>query len=236
MMREDDLLGKKLLVVTAHPDDESYMVSGLIMKNRKRGGATVLVCATVGEKGASHLKRPITPVVLKRLRRQELIKVSKFLGIDKLHILGLPDGGVAGRQTEFYRRVLPIARQYRPDFVFSYGEDGISGHHDHVTAGRVARRVAHALKTPFVSWTLPPGAIGKALRWIKLRRKNPHYQDDKRMVHRRPNLIVPIARGVKLKSLRFHASQLDARDPFKHFPKSLVKAFISAEYFVVSGE
>src|SRR5690348_2896721 len=40
-----------LLVVMAHPDDESMGTGGIILRHTRNGIATHLVCATYGEKG-----------------------------------------------------------------------------------------------------------------------------------------------------------------------------------------
>jgi len=60
-MPEAVFLGSKILVFTAHPDDESYLAAGTIYENTRRGGKTFLVCATGGELGSAHLKKPISP-------------------------------------------------------------------------------------------------------------------------------------------------------------------------------
>ena len=40
-----------LLVVMAHPDDESMGTGGLILRHTRAGVPTHLICATYGEKG-----------------------------------------------------------------------------------------------------------------------------------------------------------------------------------------
>ena len=55
-----NFLGKRILVLTAHPDDEGYAMAGSIYKNYALGGSVFLLCATYGEKGMSHLKRPVS--------------------------------------------------------------------------------------------------------------------------------------------------------------------------------
>jgi len=53
-------LGKRLLVVTAHPDDESFLASGTMLANANAGGNNFVFCATLGERGKSHLEQAVT--------------------------------------------------------------------------------------------------------------------------------------------------------------------------------
>ncbi len=46
-------LGKKIFMITAHPEDESYVAAGTLHKNIEAGGGNALVCATPGPSGTS---------------------------------------------------------------------------------------------------------------------------------------------------------------------------------------
>src|SRR5262249_20573786 len=85
------ILGKKILFVTAHPDDESYLAAGTMLKNYAAGGTNFVACATFGEKGKSHMKTKVTASQLKLVREKELMTVSKFLNVHTLLMAGLPD-------------------------------------------------------------------------------------------------------------------------------------------------
>src|ERR1041384_721777 len=138
----NDILGKKILFVTAHPDDESYAAAGTILKNHEAGGTSYIACATFGEKGKSHIKRKATSRQMKLLRKKELLAASKYLKVAALLTPGLPDAGLRekSKQDAFFRKLLPFAEKYRPDYMISFGADGISGHMDHIAAGKVAKR------------------------------------------------------------------------------------------------
>jgi len=47
-----DFLGKTLLFVVAHPDDESFTSAGTMWQNRLAGGKNYIICATYGKKAA----------------------------------------------------------------------------------------------------------------------------------------------------------------------------------------
>ena len=71
-----NFLGKKILVITAHPDDESFFAAGTIYKNQRLGGKTFLICGTAGEKGSGHLKKKLTEKQLAAMRKKELANSS----------------------------------------------------------------------------------------------------------------------------------------------------------------
>ncbi len=223
------LLGKKILVLTAHPDDEAYASAGTLHLNRKMGGTNYLICATLGERGSSHLKRRITSAELKKIRKQELIRAAKFLGVSKLLILNFPDGKVDKHKKILLGKVADVAFKYRPDFIMSFGPDGISGHRDHIAVGEIARQVARGLKTKLAVFTLPPKFKRQAEKWLLARRRAPHYK--KGIAFANPDLRVKIDPEIKKRALRFHASQMDDENVFSGFPKYAVRELLRYEYF-----
>lgn len=227
---QKDFLGRKILVITAHPDDESYVSAGTIYKNFQKGGWTVLICGSYGERGTSHMKKIPAVPTMKKIRHAELLQASKVLHIAPVHILGLPDGHLNKHLSNFFKKSVALAKRYAPQVVISFGPDGISGHHDHIAAGKVARQVAQTLRLPFYSFTLPPAVATNALTWLKHRRKASHYANT---IHfKKPSLKIPINRQVKLRALRSHVSQMDNKNAFTGFPPFAVQALLKTEYFV----
>ncbi len=175
MKRLGLVLGKNLLVITAHPDDESYLAGGTIYQNCKAGGKTTLICASQGEKGTSKLKKPVAPQALKALRRKELTAAAKIIGVHKLIHLDFPDGAIAAHQKELFKQCLKATEKSRPDLVISFNEYGSNGHHDHIAVGKVASQLAKKLKVPFAASTFSPKVAGNILNWMRRRRKAKHY-------------------------------------------------------------
>ena len=103
---KSSFLGKHILVITSHPDDESFLCAGTIYKNFEAGGKTYLACATLGENGMLHLRRPIAKKVLKSSRKKELQLAAKFLHISKLYSFNFPDGGLRKKEKEYYDECL----------------------------------------------------------------------------------------------------------------------------------
>ncbi len=58
---------------------------------------------------------------------------------DRHEFLRYPDGGVADAPfDELVERIAAILREERPDVVITFGPEGVTGHADHITAGRAA--------------------------------------------------------------------------------------------------
>src|SRR5690242_291644 len=86
---------QSLLLVHAHPDDESILTGGLILRARDAGHRVVLVTCTGGEEGEIHnLDEAVRPR-LAAVREGELRAACAVLGVDRLVTLGYRDSGMA---------------------------------------------------------------------------------------------------------------------------------------------
>jgi LmbE family N-acetylglucosaminyl deacetylase len=228
------ILGQKILFVTAHPDDESYMAAGTMRRNDAAGGRSYVACATFGERGRSHIKGKVTKRELRMVRKKELRAASRFLRVSALLTPGLPDTemGEARHREAFYEKLLVFAQKHHPDLVIGFGTDGISGHVDHIAVGRVARRVAGKLKVPFLAVAPPPG-FDKYLKQMKGRRRHGRYARTFKHVHH--DFRIQVDASIKLRALRFHRSQLDGGNPFSGLPPGVAKEFLNHEYFSMRG-
>ncbi|WP_051297363.1 bifunctional PIG-L family deacetylase/class I SAM-dependent methyltransferase [Brevibacterium album] len=90
----------RLIVVAAHPDDETLMAGGLLATAAGRGLRTEVVIASGGE--ASHPHSPThTPARLAGLRRHEVAEAVRVLAPGAgLHLLDLGDGRLGERGEE----------------------------------------------------------------------------------------------------------------------------------------
>lgn len=134
-----------LLVVTAHPDDESFPMGGTIAKYAAEGMRVVLVSATRGEAGISGLSAKETA----RIRETELHAAAQALGVSRLEFLDYVDGEFdRADEEQVVSRLLAIFRQEDPDVIVTFGPDGISGHPDHVAAHRFVTRAFERAALP----------------------------------------------------------------------------------------
>lgn len=124
---------KTLLAVIAHPDDESFPMGGTLAKYAAEGVRVVLVSATRGEAGIPGL----SAVETARLREAELSSAVQALGVSRLEFLGYLDGEFDRADEEaVVGKLLEIIQQEKPDTLLTFGQDGISGHPDHVAVHR----------------------------------------------------------------------------------------------------
>ena len=125
-----------MLVVLAHPDDESMGTGGLILRHTRTGVDVHLICATRGERGWAG-GSPGDSDELARIRTAELESAATALGLTGHELWDYPDGGVDGSdQAEVTERVREKISALAPAVVVGWGPDGAYGHPDHVAMGR----------------------------------------------------------------------------------------------------
>ena len=227
-------LGKRIVVFTAHPDDEG-LSAGTMYANHKAGGKTILICATYGEKGKSHLAKPVSDAALKKIRRDELRAAAKVLKIDDVVFLGLPDAALKENAKKLFEKSLPIIQKIDPEYILSFGPDGVSAHWDHITVGATARRIAKKLKIPMAAFTISDMRIAQANKKIGkdfflLRRKFGKYAGIPK--HRKGDMKIKVDVAIKRRAMRSHISQFGTGGPFSQLPKKVRDNMLAFEHFV----
>jgi LmbE family N-acetylglucosaminyl deacetylase len=135
----------KLLVVFAHPDDESFAVGGTLAKYAAEGVEVVIVSATRGEAGI----RGVDTADAAAIRASELHKAAARIGASEVRFLGYRDRTLPEIDPdEAVARLVALLRELRPQVLVTFGPDGISGHPDHVTINRWATAAFDALDGP----------------------------------------------------------------------------------------
>lgn len=143
-----------LVVLAAHPDDETLGAAGLIATAAARGIRITVVVATDGE--GSHPDSPTwSRHDLARERRAELVRAIDALAPGSvLSFLGLPDGELRDHRTSLTRlvrpaiaadragRAEPVGDPLRTLIVAPWAGDG---HRDHRVLGEVADELAREL-------------------------------------------------------------------------------------------
>jgi LmbE family N-acetylglucosaminyl deacetylase len=125
-----------LLVVMAHPDDESMGCGGLILRHTRAGIPVHLICATRGEAGWSGKPLGARKEDLAQIRTAELEEAAATLALGEVELWDYPDGGVerCDRQ-EITQRIWEQITRLRPKAVVGWGPDGAYGHPDHIAMG-----------------------------------------------------------------------------------------------------
>src|SRR5262245_54318068 len=125
-----------LLLVMAHPDDESMGVGGLVLRHTRHGIPAHLICATYGEAGWMGKPLGAKEVDLPEIRARELEEAANALALNGVELWDYPDGGVArSDHKEITERVWEQITKARPRAVGGWGPDGGYGHPDHVAMG-----------------------------------------------------------------------------------------------------
>ncbi|WP_406454422.1 N-acetyl-1-D-myo-inositol-2-amino-2-deoxy-alpha-D-glucopyranoside deacetylase [Streptomyces sp. NBC_00876] len=165
-----DLPARRLLLVHAHPDDESINNGATMARYAADGALVTLVTCTLGEEGE------VIPPALAHLaadrddalgpyRQGELAAAMKELGVTDHRFLGGPgryrDSGMTGveqnhRPGAFWSAgvdeaagyLVEVIREVRPQVLVTYDPDGGYGHPDHIQAHRVAMRAAELAADP----------------------------------------------------------------------------------------
>lgn len=140
---------RRLLVVAAHPDDETLGAGGLLRRAAVAGLDIEVLVASNGE--ASHPESPTTtPEQLARIRRREVTGAVTLLApMARVSLLDLPDGRLADMVAELTDAV---SKRLGPDqlVVCTWTEDG---HPDHRAVGQAA--LAAVAGTGARLWQMP---------------------------------------------------------------------------------
>ena len=137
---------RPVLAVFAHPDDER-VVAPLLSRLARDGREVHLVIATDGAKGIrDHAGIPAGPK-LAAARAKEAECAARRLGVRRLHMLGLEDGGLgksAATLAELRTRLSAIIASVRPEVIVTFGPEGGTGHPDHRLVGNVTTEIVQA--------------------------------------------------------------------------------------------
>jgi len=180
----DSYQGFRVLLVHAHPDDETINNGATMAMYAALGATVTLVTCTRGEEGEvlipelSHLAANATDS-LGQHRVTELALAMKELGVADHRFLGegvtlFRDSGMMGtepnnRPDVFWQADLEeasdllvrIIDEVKPHVLITYDEFGGYGHPDHIQAHRVAMRAAEksAWDIPKIYWNVMPISV-----------------------------------------------------------------------------
>ncbi len=161
MSKTPDYTGKKILVVLAHPDDETFGMGGTLALYASRGADVRLVCATRGELGDidPEYKESIHSAAC--LRTQELRCAAEALGLSELYFMNYRDSGMAGSEDNHHPRALAaqplkkvagevahLIRQVKPEVVLTFDPIGGYRHPDHIAIQKATVRAFNLAADP----------------------------------------------------------------------------------------
>jgi LmbE family N-acetylglucosaminyl deacetylase len=131
----------RILGIFAHPDDEAFAAGGTLAKYTAQGAEAMVLSATRGQAGQIRDSHAATRHTLGSVREQELRQACAILGVQHVVCHDYMDGALQGADFEvLVRSVADVIRDFQPDVVVTFGEDGAYGHPDHVTISAAATR------------------------------------------------------------------------------------------------
>ncbi|MDQ2815783.1 MAG: N-acetyl-1-D-myo-inositol-2-amino-2-deoxy-alpha-D-glucopyranoside deacetylase [Actinomycetota bacterium] len=236
--------GRRLLLVHAHPDDESIGTGATMAKYAAEGAQVTLVTCTLGELGEiippslGHLEAGRDDR-LGEYRIGELAAACAALGVTDHRFLGGPgrwrDSGMMGTAGNtdprcFWRAgvdqaaavLLEVIREVRPQVLVTYDANGGYGHPDHIQAHRVAWRAFELAATSPPGSSHAPGGPVKFYATAAPGSAQVSTEVD--------------ATGyfeAKLAALRAHATQVTVSDPFFALSDNVRRRALGVEYYTL---
>ena len=189
----DSYSGYRILLVHAHPDDETINNGATMALYAALGAQVTLITCTRGEEGEvltpelTHLSSSETDS-LGEHREIELANAMKALGVTDFRFLAEGEGkyrdsGMMGtepnnRPDVFWQADLEEASDYlvkvidevKPHILITYDEIGGYGHPDHIQAHRVAMRASEKSKWQIqkIYWnTMPKSVLAESMAKMK---------------------------------------------------------------------
>lgn len=166
---------RTLLVILAHPDDESFGPGGTLAKYAHTGTAVHYLCGTRGESGTVDALHMNGYADVAALRTHELLCASEHLGLAGVHFLGYRDSGMAGTADnahaeslhsapldEVAQRILGYVDRIKPDSILTHDQYGGYGHPDHIKLHQAVMR-AYELRYG-VEWRALPNGLWAVAR------------------------------------------------------------------------
>jgi len=185
--------GIRILLVHAHPDDETINNGATMAKYAAGGAGVTLITCTRGEEGEvlvpglTHLASSDQDQ-LGTHREGELSLAMKELGVTDFRFLGAPlvkfrDSGMMGTEPNnnpdvFWQADIETASQYlvevieevKPHIMITYDEIGGYGHPDHIQAHRIAMHASEIANWQIqkIYWnTMPKSVLAQGIAKMK---------------------------------------------------------------------
>lgn len=177
---------KRILLVVAHPDDET-VCAGTLIKQIEKGTEVTEIILTGAEEGGTDAGT----------RREEMLKASKFLGMKEVIFMEQPDLGLT-YSKDLMLRVVEQIRRVKPDWVILMYKDDF--HPDH--------RAAFQIGIEAVKW-----AASGVRPEIGTHHRTGMITMMGGMWPTRPDLLVDVTEVVerKMEMLKLHGSQVNKK-------------------------
>ena len=240
-MPQVDDRAQRLMVVVAHPDDETFGCGSLLLYAAAHGVETAVVCATRGEAGEPAPGSGVSQADLASVRERELHEAAEILGVSRVDVLDFRDSGMSGEPQPGTLVAAPLetvrdvvrerVEAFKPTVVVAL--EGTDGHRDHLAmraAVLAAVDVADAPVERVYLYSLPQSRLN---RWLEhLRRSNPDMEHLELGIPGTPDedvtTVIPTPDHLEARerAIAAHSSQLS---PYEGLPPDLRREFLTSE-------
>lgn len=266
VLMKDTYEGFRILLVHAHPDDETINNGATMALYAARGAQVTLVTCTRGEEGEvlvpalSHLSSA-NDDTLGAHREIELANAMVALGVSDYRFLGsFRDSGMMGSPTNdgpgvFWqadldgaaRLLATIIDEVQPHILITYDEIGGYGHPDHIKTHLVAMRASELSEWQIhkIYWnTMPKSVIAAGIAAMKEVGSDFFGTDnvDDIPFAKDDSFVTTLIDGTefveaKMEAMKAHATQIALDGPFFALSNNLGLQIWGHEYYtLVRGE
>lgn len=221
------LESKKVMIVFAHPDDESYTTE-LLLDAQKEGLKTALLTFTPGDAG-TQMPQVCQQQFLGEVRKAEVYKSGFLLGVDYQKVFNYGDGTLKNQSLpQLVDDIQKELEAFKPDLVVTFWpESGMTMHPDHMTIGK-ATQLAFAnynkRKDAKLAYTIMPSKVVSMLGGDEMLKLQPE-----------ANISIKANAAVKVRLWDIHASQNKFVKGYTGMPAWLIYRLINREYYFVEN-
>ena len=191
-----------VLIISPHPDDAEFGVSGTVARWTGEGKAVIYVACTSGGKGTAD--PAVKPEELAVVREREQLEAARVLGVREVVFLRHPDQGLEDT-PEFRRDIVRQIRKYRPHTVVTASPyRRYIWHRDHRITGQVTLDAVFPYARDYHAY---PELIAEGFMPHKVREVLLWGSDD-----RNYHSDITQTFDVKIKALLCHRSQVGHED------------------------
>lgn len=223
-----ELQVQKVMIVFAHPDDESYTTQVLTDAD-KEGIETALLTFTPGDAGEQQ-PEVCQQQFLGDIRKAEALKSGFALGVDYQKVFDYGDGTLKILPIDtLVNKIVAELKAFQPDLVITFWpESGMTMHDDHRTIGKatqmaVAQHQSEShTNTLKLAYTIMPPKVVSLLGHSEMNQLQPT-----------ANLAVKAKPGIKTRLWDINASQGQFVKNYTGLPDWLLYRVLNREYYFV---
>ena len=232
--------GQRVVVVVAHPDDESFPCGSLIARSVAAGAHVTVLCATRGEEGERVPDAATDHLPLAEVREAELHAAAALLGVASVELLGFADSGFDGpvadgslcAQSIDSLSALLVARLKHLDAEHVVTFDGSDGHRDHLHLRAAIEAAVQSSPAALTMASLPNSLMRRWVSEMQVMQPDTVYLDiDLDALGAPDDELTAIDAAeffeLRLRAIATHRSQ---RSPYDGLSPDLQRAFLAVDH------